>query len=83
MSLTLAERTAFIVNQFASLKGKTISAIRPLTQKECREFGWDYEHNNEALVIWFTDGTYLVPMSDPEGNGAGFLYLSEDEGVAQ
>lgn len=72
-------RIAYINKEFGSLKGKTIALIRPLTEAECRQFGWEYENNDDAMAMFFTDGTVIVPSADPEGNGAGFLFVIPSE----
>ena len=73
------KRIHYIEREFGSLRGKTIALVRPLTQPECRQFGWDYEANDDAMAIFFTDGTIVVPSADPEGNGAGFLFVIPSE----
>ena len=50
--------------------GKTIKAIQ-YTETE-------YSY---APVIKFTDGTYLVAMSDDEGNDAGALHASTENNI--
>jgi hypothetical protein len=35
-------------------------------------FGWG---GDEGVIIFFTDGSWLVPTSDPEGNGTGFIEI--------
>lgn len=67
-------RKDYIQREWGSLVGKTVHSVRPLTKNECEGFGWDYERE-DAFVIVFTDGTALVPSQDPEGNGAGFLFM--------
>lgn len=76
--MTTKEKTALILREWGSLKGKTIQQVRPLTADELAAMDWDnYGNNQLALVVQFTDGSYIVPMSDPEGNSAGFLLYSE------
>ena len=72
-------RVTYINREFGSLKGKTIALVRPLFEAECQQFGWDYEANADAMAIFFTDGTVVVPSADPEGNGAGFLFVINTE----
>ena len=36
---------------------------------------WD----KRPLVIRFTDGTYIIPMRDDEGNDGGSLYYGDKE----
>jgi hypothetical protein len=70
-------RVAYVEKEWGELVGKTIKTVRPLTRTEAQEFYWEYENNYEAMVIIFTDGTIVVPSADPEGNGAGFLFLGK------
>lgn len=50
-----------------NLVGKTIAKIEYLTEEEGRISGW----HKLPLVIIFTDGSCLFPMSDDEGNEGG------------
>lgn len=63
-------------NPYEQLEGKTIAKVRPLTGAEMKELYWEGE-TEFAFVIWFTDGTYTIPMRDPEGNGPGALLIPE------
>lgn len=54
------------------LVGKTIRRVRYLTEREVEDMGWA----SSAVVIEFTDGHWLVPMRDDEGNDAGALWTS-------
>ena len=56
------------------LIGKTISGVRYLTDEEMEDLGW----YNKALVIVFSDGSYIFPSADDEGNNAGALFTSDD-----
>lgn len=51
------------------LVGRTITEVRYLTPDEAREIGWI----QRPLVMFLDDGTYILPMSDDEGNAAGAL----------
>lgn len=55
-----------------ALVGKKIANVRYLTDKEQQEMGWF----RKALVIIFSDGTYMFPSADDEGNDAGALYTN-------
>ncbi len=57
------------------LVGKTIKQIRYLTDQEQQEFDW----LDSAVVIIFTDGSWIIPMSDDEGNNAGAIQTSNPE----
>ena len=59
------------------LNGKTIKNCRYLTKEELVAcFGTD--DMPAPLVIEFTDGHWMFPMSDDEGNSAGALATSHD-----
>lgn len=68
------ERVKYIEREFGDLKGKTVALVRPLSKAECEQFAWDYDYDSDAMAIFFTDGTVIIPSQDPEGNGAGFLF---------
>ena len=58
------------------LKGKVISHVEFLSDKEMRELGW----YNKPMLIVFTDGSFLIPMRDNEGNDGGCItYQNKDE----
>lgn len=57
------------------LKGKTIKTIRYMTEQEQEDHMWSHR----ALIIFFTDGSYIYPSADDEGNDAGALFTSDDE----
>ena len=54
------------------LVGRTIAKVQYLTQKEADDMGWD----SRPLVIWFTDGSHIVPQSDDEGNNGGAMFYA-------
>lgn len=56
------------------LVGKTIKEVRYMTDKELEECGWF----KRVLVIFFTDGTYMFPSMDDEGNDGGALFTNFD-----
>lgn len=74
-----AERAKYIKKEFGELVGKTIKGIRPLTEQECEDLAWEYTYERDAFVIIFTDNTAVVPMRDPEGNGAGHLLIADTQ----
>ena len=74
MAISLEERLARHVKEhFGSLEGKTIAEVRQLTHDEVEGFGWYPGYGSVSIVIVLDDGTTLVPMQDPEGNGPGYL----------
>jgi hypothetical protein len=60
---------------YKELKGKTIHTVRYLTDDETRDLEW----TNSPLAIFFTDGSFIFPSSDDEGNAPGALFTSFDE----
>lgn len=79
MATATDSRAEYISKEYGELVGKTIKRVRPLTKEECADLYWDYDRMYEAMVIIFTDGTAMIPMCDPEGNGAGHLMLADTE----
>ena len=67
----------FVENEYGSMVGKTIVAVRPLTNDEMDEFMWDGDASEIAFVVFLSDGSYFVPMRDEEGNGPGVLMRGE------
>jgi len=63
------------------LVGKTIQNARYLSKEEMNDcFGEeDYGGMRIPLVIEFTDGSWIFPMSDDEGNDGGALATSSEE----
>ena len=57
------------------LVGRTIKAIRYLTDDEVDELGW----NSAAIVMELDDGTQLWPSRDDEGNDAGALFTTNED----
>lgn len=56
------------------LIGKKLLAIRPMTELDCRLFGfptYGYEGN---AVLMFEGGVQLVASQDYEGNGPGAFF---------
>ena len=56
-------------NRAKVLVGKTIAKVSWMTSADAEENGW-YER---PVVIEFTDGSWIAPMRDDEGNGGGAL----------
>ena len=65
------------MQNYASARvGKTVKAVRSVSKEEMDDMMW-FESSNPTCVIEFTDDTYAVVMSDPEGNGTGFLDIGK------
>lgn len=57
-----------------SLKGKTVGGARYMSEEEREHFGW----HSCAVFIWFTDGSWIMPSMDDEGNDAGAMFTSDE-----
>jgi hypothetical protein len=67
------ENTSYIKGYYAGLVGKTVKEVRPLYAEEIEDLGWDTKDHTVAFAVIFTDGSFIIPMRDDEGNGAGTL----------
>ena len=56
------------------LVGRTITAVRYLSDTEADEIGWDHS----SIVLELDDGTALWPSADDEGNDAGALFTTNE-----
>ena len=56
------------------LVGKQIKAVRYMSESEREEYMW----SSRPLAIFFTDGSFIFPMADDEGNDAGALCTSSE-----
>ena len=56
------------------LVGKTIESVRYLTDQEMNDFMW----YKKPVIIKFTDGSFIIPQRDDEGNDGGALFTSDD-----
>ena len=61
---------------FTFLTGKTIASVRYMTEQECKRLMWV----SRPLLIRFTDGSYIIPQMDDEGNDGGAMYYEGDSG---
>jgi hypothetical protein len=57
------------------LVGKTIKSVRYMNEKEMNDFMW----YKKPVIITFTDGSYIIPQRDDEGNDGGALFTSDDD----
>jgi hypothetical protein len=64
-------------NNFMFLVAKKISSVRYMTTEEAEEMGW----YKRPLVIRFTDGSFIIPQMDDEGNNGGAMYFQNDSGA--
>lgn len=57
------------------LLGRKIVKVRYMTDKECRDMGWQ----ERCIVIHLDDGNLIFPASDDEGNAAGALLTNNEQ----
>ena len=57
------------------LRDKTIVKVEYMTKGEAEQNGW----YKRPLCIYLHDGTWLVPMSDDEGNDGGSLATTHED----
>lgn len=62
---------------FTFLTGKTIASVRYMTEQECKRLMW----HSRPIIIRFTDGSYIIPQMDDEGNDGGAIYYEGDSGA--
>lgn len=67
---------AFIFNAFGWMIGKKISSVRELTEDEYEQMGWSKNTWSIAVAMVFDDGTFMIPVSDPEMNNPGWVISS-------
>ena len=61
--------------RFEHLVGKTIKRVRYMKPEEAEHFMW----SSRPLIIEFTDGTFMFPQCDDEGNDGGALFFMGKE----
>ena len=67
------ETSTFFVDQLKKVVGQKVKEVRLLTADEREDFDFSYADPAMALALIFDDGTALVPLQDPEGNGPGYI----------
>lgn len=72
----------YVKNTFGDLKGKKVSEVRQLDSKELDDLMWSTS-GVLPMIIKFTDGSYIIPMSDAEGNGAGAICYADSTGFVR
>jgi hypothetical protein len=67
-------------DEYQVLVGRTIKSITPMTDEELKMHDWaDRVYAERACVIELDNGTYVVPVADPEGNTPGALWVINPE----
>lgn len=61
----------------SAIIGKTVANVRSLTPEEYALMAWLPRASLPSTLIEFTDGSWAMVMSDPEGNDSGWLECGE------
>lgn len=72
---TKFDSKAYIQREYGSIVGAKIIGVRPLTASELDDMMWDGASHDIAFVILLDNGQALIPSMDPEGNGAGHVFV--------
>ena len=57
------------------LQGKTIKKVTWLGDKDMETLMW----YKRPVMIHFTDGSFVIPQSDDEGNDGGSMYYQDEK----
>ncbi len=60
---------------FGKLEGKTIASVRWLNDADMKALMW----YKRPVQIMFTDGSFIIPQMDDEGNDGGALYFQDEK----
>lgn len=69
-----AKMTAFYRGEYSAMLGRRIVDIRAMYPEEMTLFMW---YGEPGCVITLDDGGLVIPMSDSEGNGVGYLTVEK------
>jgi hypothetical protein len=64
---------SYVNAHYGQLVGKRVAQIRMMSDQDKQDFGWG--PRDLAVEIIMSDGTVIIPSQDPEGNGAGHLFI--------
>lgn len=71
-------KSKYIAQEYGTLVGAKIVAVRPMTDGEQESMGWSDGYSSEVpFVIILDDGRALIPSMDSEGNGAGHVFVEQ------
>lgn len=57
------------------LRGKTIRTVEWLSDGDMENMMW----YKRPVIIHFTDGSFVIPQSDDEGNDGGSMYYQDEK----
>ena len=65
----------YIKKEYGSIVGASVKKVREMSANELEMFGWEDRYGSVPMVIELSNGQALIPSMDPEGNGAGHIFL--------
>lgn len=70
---------AVVAREYRCIVGQKITEVRPLTEEELKIYFWDggNHHGTIPIAIVLSSGMRLIPSCDPEGNGAGHVFIED------
>lgn len=79
MSVVDSRRVRSLAEELAeALQGRMVVGVRQLFPEEISALCWEGLCDPcETVVVMFDNGSAVVSMCDPEGNGPGFLELCD------
>ena len=66
----------FLNKEFKNVIGKKILGVRPLVPEELDALCWEKNYGDVPFVFVLEGGVAMIPMCDPEGNGAGWIEVA-------
>ncbi|MCC6150755.1 MAG: hypothetical protein IT461_10940 [Planctomycetes bacterium] len=63
--------------------GKKIVKVEQLSKRQCDNYGFDWCGWQPVWLITLDDGTQLLPLRDPEGNGPGVIQVQAEPQITE
>jgi len=63
--------------------GKKIVKVEQLSERQTRIYGLEFDSFNPVWLITLDDGTQLLPLRDPEGNGPGVIQVLAEPQITE
>ena len=63
--------------------GKKIVKVEQLSKRQCDIYGFDWCGWQPVWLITLDDGTQMLPLQDPEGNGPGVIQVLAEPQITE
>lgn len=73
----MSQYAEYVKKEFGSIVGAQINKVREMSVEELEMFGWESNYGGVPIVIELSNGQCLIPSMDPEGNGAGHIFVEQ------